>query len=194
MRYLFLVATSSSRLSVRLSICNPPSSCDPSAVRVPALGRAKRERPSERIRAEQSRAAQSSAAQGNSVGCARSAPSHCLILGWRRMPFFAANPQHHQNRTVPYRTAPHLHGTAPFRSSLRPPALHPAGTVSFCFCAPQPVIPARRWPQFPSVLPSGGRCQHPQNLSTGIAASAAPHSALQQGPLRCSTPSLPYHR
>lgn len=51
-------------------------------------------------------------------GCARPAPGHCLILGLRRMPFFTANPQHHQNRTAPYRTAPHC--TAPHRPAPLP--------------------------------------------------------------------------
>lgn len=56
-------------------------------------------------------------------GCARPAPGHCLILGLRRMPFFTANPQHHQ--IAPHRTAPHRiarHRTVPHLSPFSGPS------------------------------------------------------------------------
>lgn len=61
------------------------------------LRRAGRKRAGKQVRTEQQRA----------QGCARPAPGHCLILGWRRMPFLPQTLNINQNRTVPHRIARH---------------------------------------------------------------------------------------
>lgn len=197
MRCLLHAATSSSyslSVSVCLPLCDPFSSCDvlfASACRL--LGQAKRE---ESARAEQRSAAQSRAERlGLRTGGARPLfdprlAAHAFLC--------RANPQHHQNRTVPHRTAPHRiarHRTVP---QITLPSGPPAGRplpLCCCCCVAQPAFPVC-CRQSPSVLPSGRRCQHPQNLCRlGCCCLCCSPFPRCQGPLRCLIPSLLYsHR
>lgn len=191
MRYLLLAATSSS-YSLSVPVCLPPcdpfSSCDALFASVRRLlGQAKRKRAP-----EQSSAAQSSAER---LGLRTGAPGHCLILGWRRMPFFAAQTLN-ITKTAPYRTAPHRiarHRTVPqITLPSGPRAGRPLPLCCCGCCVAQPAFPVC-CRQSPSVLPSGRRCQHPQNLCRlgccCLCCSLFPHC---QGPLRCLIPSLLY--
>lgn len=177
MRYLFLVATSLFRLCLSVSFCSPCSIFDRlSATKVPApqAGLGGRERAS---RSEQSSRAQ---------GCARPAPGHCLILGWRRMPFLPQTLNINQNRTVPHRIA--RHRTVPHL--VLPSGPSTGRPVSLLLC--------------PAASISGVLSSIPQRLTqrSSLSAPAKPlHQPVLllllpiprcQDPLRCLIPSLPF--